>query len=108
LPVVPVDDRPVWAGLLASPADRALKEVEAVTDRTTARAAGVLFVVGSAAAIIGGTLMVLPVEEAGTFADIAATEPASSGRGGPSRPGRRRGSGAGVSVHRCKWIGLTG
>jgi hypothetical protein len=35
----------------------------------------VLFVVASAAAIIGGTLMVLPVEEAGTFADIAATEP---------------------------------
>jgi hypothetical protein len=54
----------------------------------------VLFIVASAAAIIGGTLMVLPVEEAGTFADIAATEPASSGRGGPSRPGRRRGSGA--------------
>jgi hypothetical protein len=36
----------------------------------------VLFVVASAAAaIIGGTLMVLPVEEAGTFADITATEP---------------------------------
>jgi hypothetical protein len=32
----------------------------------------VLFIVTAAAAIIGGTLMVLPVEEAGTFADITA------------------------------------
>jgi hypothetical protein len=44
-----------------------------MTDRTRARVLGVLFIVASAAAILGGTL-VLPAEDAGTLASIAADQ----------------------------------
>jgi hypothetical protein len=42
-------------------------------DRVTARAVGVLFILATVAAVAGGTL-VLPVEEAGTMAEVAASD----------------------------------
>lgn len=42
-----------------------------MTERTTARVIGVLFIVASLAAIVGGAL-ILPVEDAATFADVTA------------------------------------
>lgn len=44
-----------------------------MTDRATARAIGVLFILASVAAIVGGTL-VLPVEDAANLADVTASE----------------------------------
>ena len=44
-----------------------------MSDRTTARVIGVLFIVASVAAIVGGTL-VLPVEEAETLAEVAVSD----------------------------------
>lgn len=44
-----------------------------MTDRTRARVIGVLFILASGAAIVGG-MLVLPVEEASTLADVAADE----------------------------------
>ena len=42
-----------------------------MTERTTARVIGVLFIVASAAAIVGGTL-ILPAEDAATLAEVTA------------------------------------
>lgn len=44
-----------------------------MTDRMAARAIGVLFIVASVAAIVGGTLLV-PVDEAATLAEVAASD----------------------------------
>lgn len=46
---------------------------EVMTDRTTARLVGGLFIVASATAIIGGALL-LPIDDRDTVAEIAATE----------------------------------